>query len=180
MSDGMSVQRRAARLAEEGLDAWTAGRLDEARLRYEEALALAPPDHIGLALFHGAYAGVLNASGRHDDATVQLERALAAEIAQGYAEGSPPLFVARYLLSEQLLRVGERERALATLAPSLVHAPDNWLTRVAEARALHALGRTTEARDAAALAIAHAPGPDKAAELTQYLGDVLDDPAAAG
>jgi tetratricopeptide (TPR) repeat protein len=174
----MSDRREAARLAQEGLDAWTAGRLDAARLRYEAALALAPPDHIGLATFHGGYAGVLNALGRHADATVQMEQALAAEIAQGHEEGSPPLCVARYFLSEQLLRVGERERALATLAPSLLHAPDSWLTRVAEARALHALGRQTEARDAAALAVAHAPGPDKAAELRQYLGDVFDDPAA--
>ena len=169
----MTDQARVAILAREAFDQWQAGRHEQARMLYEEALSLADPQHFALAQYHGQYAGVLNALGRHEQACAALETALKTEIAQGYAEGSPPVIVARYFLADQLLRLGRKEAALDTLAPSILHAPASWLTRFEEACILQALDRKAEARQAAALAIAHAPGPEKAEELRQRLKEIL-------
>lgn len=172
----MIDQAKASILASEAFDQWQAGRHEQARLLYEEALSLADPQLFDLAQYHGQYACVLNALGRHEQACTALETALKTEIAQGYAEGSPPVIVARYFLADQLLRLGRKEDALETLSPSLLHAPSSWLTRFEEACVLHALDRTVEAKEAAALAIAHAPSPEKAGELRQRLQEILGDP----
>jgi len=105
-----------------------------------------------------------------------MEKSLKTELAQGNAEGSPAVIVARYFVAGQLRRLGHHERALDTLSPSIEHAPGNWLTRFEEARVLHAMGRTAEARAAAGLAIANAPTPEKAEELKDKLRHVLGDP----
>lgn len=55
----------------------------------------------------------------------------------------------------------------------VLNAPASWLTRFEEACILQALDRKAEARQAAALAIAHAPGPEKAEELRQRLKEIL-------
>lgn len=177
-------QAKASILASEAFDQWQAGRHEQARLLYEEALSLADPQHFALAQVYGQYACVLNALGRHEQACTALETASKTEIAQGYAEGSPPVIVARYFLADQQLRLGQTETALETLAPSILQAPDNWLTRFEEACILHALGRKPEARQAAAVAVAHAPTPKKAEELRQRLGEMFgrdgDDTAIDG
>jgi predicted Zn-dependent protease len=121
---------------------------------------------------------VLNELGKHEQATDQLEKSLAAELAQGNAEGTSAVTIARYFLANQLLRHGAPERALYTLLPSIGHAPNDWLTRVVEAHVLFALNRPIEAKAAAALAIANAPTPAKAEELRKNLGQVLGAPDA--
>ncbi len=169
----MIDQSKASKLAREAFDHWQAGRREEAKRLYEEAIPLADPQHWGLSAYHGEYACVLNELGKHEQATIQLEHSLAAELAQGNLEGSPAVTVARYFLADQLLRHGASERALETLAPSISHAPNDWLTRLVEAHVLFALGRKSEAKSAAALAISNAPTSKKAEELKQDLGQVL-------
>lgn len=171
----MIDQKRAAKLASEAFDEWQAGRHERSLQLYQQAIPLADPEHYGLSSYYGEYACVLNELKRHEQATTQLEKALATEIAQGHLEGSPALIIARYFLADQLLRLGDSQRALQTLAPSISHAPTDWLTRVVEAHTLYALGRKVDARTAAALAIAHAPTPEKADQLKQNLADAFSD-----
>src|SRR5258708_5722626 len=152
----MIDQPNASRLAKEAFDEWQAGRHEQSRLLYERAIPLADPHHWGLSAYHGEYACVLNELGSHEQATAQLEKSLAVELGQGGSEGSSSVTVARYFLAEQQLRHGAPELALQTLAPSVAHAPSDWLTRAVEARVLFALNRNIEAK-AAALAVLNAP-----------------------
>jgi len=174
----MIDQPKASKLAKEAFDQWQAGRHLQSEQLYEEALRLADPEHWGLSAYHGEYACVLNELGRHDQATEQLEKSLAVELAHKEPEGSPSVAIARYFLADQLLRQGAPELALEALAPSISHAPNDWPTRVAQARALFALKRTPEAKSAARLALANAPTPKKAQELEQELHEVLRAPDA--
>jgi Flp pilus assembly protein TadD len=121
---------------------------------------------------------VLNALGEHEAATQQLHRALEVELAQGNPEGSPGVTIARYFLSDQLVRGGSPEQALEVLAPSIREAPTDWCTRVAQARALFALGRVVESRATAQLAIEYAPSTQKAEELKHSLSWALGEPDA--
>jgi len=172
----MIDQPKASKLAREAFDQWQAGRHEQSRLLYEEAIPFADPRHDGLSAYHGEYACVLNELAQYDQATTQLEKSLEIELAQGHAEGSPAVIIARYFLADQRLRLGDKERALETLLPSISHAPEDWLTRLAEAHILHALGRQVEAKASAALAIAHAPTQEKADQLRQALAEVFDIP----
>ncbi|WP_092126194.1 hypothetical protein [Polaromonas sp. YR568] len=172
----MIDQPRAAELAREAFDQWEAGHHEQSRLLYEAAIPLADPQHWGLSAYHGEYACVLNELGKHDQATVQLKKSLAAELTQGNAEGAPAVLIARYFLAEQLLRHGAPELALEALTPSTSSAPNHWLTRVVEAHVLFALNRRCEAKVAAALAISNAPTPAKGEELKLNLGQVLSAP----
>ena len=174
----MIDQPKASKLAREAFDQWQTGRRELSQLLYEEAILLTDPQHWGLSAYHGEYACVLNELGKHQQATVQLEHSLAAELAQGNLEGSPAVTVARYFLADQLLRHGAPELALETLGPSVSHAPNDWLTRLVETHVLFALNRKSEAKAAAALAISNAPTPAKAEELKQNLGQVFGAPDA--
>lgn len=169
----MSDQAKASKLARTSFDQWQAGALEQARLLYEEAFSHADTQHYALPLYHGEFACVLNQLGQRDLATVQLEKALAVEIAQGEPEGSPGVLIARYFLADQLHRLGDSHRALDVLSPSIRHSPDHWLTRVEEALILYALDRKVEARNVAALAVANAPTAEKAEQLRQQLHEVL-------
>ncbi len=174
----MTDQPQASRLASKAFDQWQANHHDQAKLLYEEAISLADPQHWGLSAYHGEYACVLNELGMHAQATVQLEKSLAAELAQDNMEGSRTVTIARYFLADQLLRHGTAEQALATLAPSIKHAPNDWLTRVIETQVLCALHRISEAKSAATLAISNAPTPKKAKELSQNFEQILRLPNA--
>jgi hypothetical protein len=174
----MIDQPKASKLAREAFDHWQAGRREQSKLLYEEAIPLADPQHWGLSAYHGEYACVLNELGNHEQATVQLEHSLSAVLAQGNLEGSPAVTIARYFLADQLLRQGAPELALETLGPSVSHAPNDWLTRLVEAHVLFALNRKREAKAAAVIAVSNAPTPAKAEELKQDLGQVLGAPDA--
>lgn len=172
----MIDQLKAAKLASDAFDHWQAGRREQACLMYEEAIPLADPEHHGLASYYGEHACVLNELGRHEQATMQLEKALATEIAQGQVEGSSALIVARYFLADQFLRLGAAERALDILSPSVSYAPNDWLTRLEEAHILYALNRKSEAKASATLAVANAPTPEKAEQLKRNLEIVFEEP----
>jgi len=169
----MIDQKKASTLAGEAFDRWQAGDLEQSKRLYEEAIPLAEPTHYGLSSYHGEFACVLNELGDHEQATKQLEQALATDLEQGNAEGSSALIIARYFLSNQLLIHGSAAQALEVLLPSVTHAPNDWLTRVIEAHVLFALDRKIEAKASAALAIENAPSPQKAEELKQNLAIVL-------
>lgn len=169
----MINQPQASKLASEAFSLWQEGQRERAALLYEEALELADPSHWGLSAYHGEFACVLNELGKHGEATSQLEKSLAAELAQGNAEGSPSVTIARYFLANQLLERGAPEQALEILTPSILAAPTDWVTRMAEAQVLFSLNRAPEARYAAECAIANAPTQSKKEELSQHLSSIL-------
>jgi tetratricopeptide (TPR) repeat protein len=171
----MIDQPQASKLAKNAFDSWQAGQLDKAACLYEEALALADPMHWGLSAYYGEFSCVLNGMGKHDEATTQLEKALAAELAQGNTEGASGVTIARYFLANQLIERGDVAVALDVLEPSVRAAPTDWVTRMAEAQALYSLNRISEAKYAAQCAIDNAPSREKKAELIEYLGAIVGD-----
>lgn len=104
---------------------------------------------------------MLGQLGRHREATAQHEKAVAAELARGASDGDAGVKVARHFLASHLTKQGEPARALEVLAPSIHALPDDWLLRATEAAALFALHRLPEAREAAEIALAHAPSEAK-------------------
>lgn len=156
-------------LASEAMDLWGAGQFEAAADRYARAIAVVPeyPD------WHSAYAGVLQQMGRHAEATHEYETALALELARAASETTPSVKVARYFLADHLTRQGSATRALEVLAPAANAFPNDWLIETAQALALFAVGRATEARFAAERAISNASSESKRTELAEHLRAVL-------
>ena len=113
-------QSEALRLAAEAFDLRQAGRLPEADARYREALAVADPRHSRTPDIHGQYAGLLTGMHRPSDAGRHLETALHLELQNEPDEASPMVVMARYVLGEHYLAMGEPESARRVVAPSLV------------------------------------------------------------
>ncbi|SFL85318.1 tetratricopeptide repeat protein [Rugamonas rubra] len=170
----MSDQASANRLEQEGLQLFEAGQYEAAAQKYQHALALADPGYWRLADYHGAYACVLGALDRQAEARTQLELALAAELAQGAAQNSQGVLIARYFLADHMVRCGEPQLALQALETALQHAPDHWLVRMVQAEALAALGRVEEARLAAEACFANVASEEKRAELRARLQAILE------
>jgi Tfp pilus assembly protein PilF len=141
-------QSRALRAATEAFDLWQSGQLSQAEPRYVEAIAHADPAHYRTPDIHGQYAAVLTSLNRFADAVRQYERALQLELQNNPDEGQAPVLVARYLLGEHYLRMGEAESARRVVAPSL-EASDKPLAWIVEAEALLHCGSTDGARAAA-------------------------------
>jgi len=91
---------------------------------------------------------VLTSLNRFADAVRQYERALQLELQNNPDERQAPVLVARYLLGEHYLRMGEAESARRVVAPSL-EASDKPLAWIVEAEALLQCGSTDGARAAA-------------------------------
>jgi len=141
-------QSRALRAATEAFDLWQNGQLREAEPRYVQAIAHADPTHYRTPDIHGQYAAVLTSLNRFADAVRQYERALQLELQNNPDERQAPVLVARYLLGEHYLRMGEAESARRVVAPSL-EASDKPLAWIVEAEALLQCGSTDGARAAA-------------------------------
>jgi Tfp pilus assembly protein PilF len=141
-------QTRALRAATEAFDLWQNGQLREAEPRYVQAIAHADPTHYRTPDIHGQYAAVLTSLNRFADAVRQYERALQLELQNNPDERQAPVLVARYLLGEHYLRMGEAESARRVVAPSL-EASDKPLAWIVEAEALLQCGSTDGARAAA-------------------------------
>lgn len=172
----MSDQRRASALAKEGFDLWQANRPEEAVGLYQEALALADPDHFVLADYHGEFAGVLTSLGR-SEAREQYELALASEIR--LLPDSPGINVNRHFLADLLLTTGDATSALKVLEAGLsVESKQEWLLRMSEAEAHWQLGDRERARQAATRSLALAPSDAKRLELRERLAPILDEPDA--
>ena len=90
---------------------------------------------------------------RDAEAREQYELALAESLRQDSSGYGPGVSIARYFLSEHLLKMGKPSKALAIVQarPENASRPD-WVLRIVEARALWALGRREESRKAAATA----------------------------
>ncbi|MFT7772278.1 hypothetical protein [Roseateles sp.] len=156
-------------LAAEALNLWGDKLFEAAADRYRRAIAIVPED----AGWHGAYAGVLQSLGRHDEAAREYETALSLELAQGRAEVSPRVKVARYFLADHFTRFGAASKALDVLGPAVTAFPDDWLVGSVHALALFAAGRPFEAKVAAERAIANVDWEPKRSDLVQRLQEVL-------
>jgi Flp pilus assembly protein TadD len=165
-------QKRASELAREGFDLWQAGQLEESVPKYHEALRLADPDHYALADYHGEFAAVLATLGRDAEALQQYRQALQISIQQNPEEAGLDVAVARYFLSEHLLKMNEPEEALIAIEPVL-RSQVQWLAHVVKADALLRVGRREEARTAAGLAVELAASDEKRANIRKRLAHIL-------
>ena len=169
-----SEDQRAAALAKEGQQLWEEGRLEDALLKYVAALDAADPNHSARPDYHGEFAGVLATLGRDAEAIEQYQISLTHALRQDPNGRGPAVAVARYSLGEQLLKTKQPERALHVITQGVRLAGDQeWLLRVVEARALWDLGRKSESKRAAELAVLHAPSEAKANDLRRYLAEIL-------
>lgn len=170
-------QPEALRLAAEALDLWQSGRIEDATARYERAIALADPGDFRTPDIHGQYASLLTAAGRQYEAGNHYEMALKLELRNEPAESSPAVLMARYVLGEHYLAMGEAESARRVIAPSLAAAP-RPLAWIVEAEALYLAGALPEARAAAEQAIALAASDEQRERLRTRLAEVLGGPEA--
>jgi tetratricopeptide (TPR) repeat protein len=170
-------QPEALRLAVEAFDLWQADRLPEADARYREALAVADPRHYRTPDIHGQYAGLLTRMRRLSEAGRHFETALQLELQNEPDEASPPVLIARYLLGEHYLAMGEPDSARRVIAPSLIAAPKP-LAWIVEAEALHLAGAVPQARIAAERAVSLAASADQRERLRSRLAELLQESEA--
>lgn len=117
----MIDQKRASGAARQGFDLWIDGKPEQAVPLYEEALQFADPTHYGLPDYHGEFAGVLNMLGRHGEALVQLQQAIAVQL-RADPDGQWLLLWVRALA---YLALGRDTEADAELAKSMRNAPSD-------------------------------------------------------
>lgn len=150
--EALAIASEAAALAD-------SGRLDEAELRYREAIARADPRHYRTPDVHLEYGGVLTRLDRWHDAGLQYERALQLELQNDPDESQAMALTLRYLLGEHYLRMGEADSARRVIAPTLLSPkPLGWIV---EAEALYLAGSADDARRAGERAVALAEGEQR-------------------
>lgn len=168
----MIDQKRASGAARQGFDLWIDGKPEQAVPLYEEALQFADPTHYGLPDYHGEFAGVLNMLGRHGEALVQLQQAIAVQLRADPDEFSIAVVIQRYFLGQHFLNQSEPQRAIDAVAPSLRADPDGqWLLLWVRALAYLALGRDTEADAELAKSMRNAPSDEKRNELASLFAE---------
>ena len=92
-------------LARQAFEHWGNGRLAEAAAGYAAAITLVLDNGLpAVGDLHAQLAGVLDAQGQLAEAIAQSEQLLAAEQAQGHADNSPAVKIARHFLADRLLR----------------------------------------------------------------------------
>lgn len=161
---------RAFALAEQGNFA------DAAKL-YRDHVDLLPTDHWATPMVFGEFGWALTKLGQLEDAGRQYARALELEEAQANGEFNNCVAVARYFLAENLLARAEPQHALDIVAPILSRELKGSMERIArtvEADALGRLGRTAEAKSAAARALELASDNDMREHLRKRLGGLLE------
>lgn len=174
MSQAPNPYTQINTLSRQAFAHWGAGRLAEAAEGFSAAITLLRDGGLSASAdLHAQLAGVLDAQGRLDAAVAESELALAAEQAQGQADDSPAVKIARHFLADRLVRQGQPQRALDALAPSLAALPDDWLLNLTQAEALLAAGRTADARAAAERSLGSASSADKRTQLAERLAPVL-------
>src|SRR5262249_22361145 len=165
---------KASQLARTGFDLWQAGRLEEAVPLYREALEYVDPDHWGLDGYHGEFAAVLATLGRDDEAREQYELSLAAAQRNDRDEQSPGILIARYFLSEHLLKMKAPGDALSVVEPvSFVGSKQDCALLTVQARALWGLSRREESRLAAEAAIAAASSDEVRERVREILASII-------
>jgi hypothetical protein len=163
-----------AKAAREALAAWEAGQLEVAAQQYAAALSGADRTHYATPMWAGAYARVLAALGRDEDARAQFQEALDLELEQGEGAESAATAFARYSLAEHLVSVGEAEEALTVARAGLGAANAlEAVLRCVEAEALASAGNLEGARDAAVNALAAARSQEQRARLLERIGHLV-------
>ncbi|HET9316816.1 MAG TPA: tetratricopeptide repeat protein [Vicinamibacteria bacterium] len=168
-------QSKALGTAAEALELAQQGRLDEAEGRYREALAAADPRHHRTPDIHGEYASLLTRMNRETEAGRHYEKHLELELRNDPDEAGAPVVVARYVLGEHYLRLGEAESARRAIAPSL-GASDQPLAWLVEAEALYLSGAIEDARAAAKRAVSLAASDAQRERIAARLAELLEDP----
>lgn len=164
-------QSKALTAAEEAFDLWQQDRLEEAERRYRDAIGDADAKHFRTADIHAQYAAVLTKLGRFADATLHYERALQLELRHDRDESSAPVVVARYVLGEHYLRIGDADSARRVVGPSLSAAakPLAWIV---EAEALWLAGSVEDARSAGERALALAANDEQRDRIRDRLAEM--------
>jgi tetratricopeptide (TPR) repeat protein len=170
----MSGDGYALRLGRNAFELYQSGELEAAADKYAEAIASMSPDHYWSPQLHHEYAGVLSRLGRPDEALVQYQAYLEQELTQNPDESGAAAVVARYFLGEHLLSMGHHQEALDIIRPAAEAAPNHPIARVVEAAALAALGRSDEARSAAAAAVEHARSDSQRRRIRERLAGIMD------
>ena len=165
-------QSKALSVAAEAFDLRQQGQLDEADALYQQALAEADPRHHRTADIHGEYASLLTAMHRSTEAGAHYERALQLELQNDPDEASAPVLMARYLLGEHYLRMGEADSARRVIAPSLA-AGDKPLAWLVEAEALWLAGGVEDARTAGERALSLCSNDTQRERIRARLADLL-------
>lgn len=171
----MTDQNKASQLAQEGLALWGQDELELAAQKTEEAIALADKGSWAVPDYHGQLAGIYAQAGENEKARLHYEKALSLQLQAGETEDGITIITSRYFLAMHLLEMNLANEALDALQPALQAAATHWLNCNAHAHILHALGRFAEAKQAAQLAIEHAPSVEKAEQLAENLKAVLSE-----
>lgn len=159
----------------EALRLWEQGALDDARAKYEAAIAACPRSHWAFGQYLSGLAGVLAVLGRHSDAREQCERAVQHALEFQGGDESAAVAVARYFLGTQCLRQSAFAGALAAVTPSIAAGSEAQAhLRTVQAHALVGLGRTADARIAAKAAFAAASSDDLRMKVTAELRALLE------
>jgi tetratricopeptide (TPR) repeat protein len=113
----------------------TMGRLDEARVAYEQAIVAAPSDPVAQT----GHADVLKVMGRFDEALRAYAR---------IAEEHPDSVFAKTGRADVLRAMGRFDEALDSYETAAREHPDNVVAKTGRARVLEVMGRLDEALDA--------------------------------
>jgi len=113
-------QQLATKIAKEGFELFEQGKLEEAEVKYWDAIKLSDPSHWHSQDMYGEYGTLLQALGKKTEAIVALKQAYGAA-RRCDKETSISVTVARYFLADLLMKEGQFEEAESTL--------DNWFDR---------------------------------------------------
>lgn len=165
-------QSKALSSAAEASELVEQGRYEKAVERYQAALSEADPKHHRTPDIHGEYASLLTRMNRAMEAGTHYERALQLELQNDPDEASAPVLMARYLLGEHYLRMGEADSARRVIAPSLA-AGDKPLAWLVEAEALWLAGGVEDARTAGERALSLCSNETQRERIRARLADLL-------
>jgi tetratricopeptide (TPR) repeat protein len=160
-------------VAQEAFECWEAGKLVKAVELYTQAIELCNRSNLRLPTYLAELASVLATLGQIERSIHFFQESLNVELEQGEPEESSAVVLARYFLSDQLVRAHRYEDALAILRLANRDNEIAWLVWTVESLALSPLGRTSEALTSAKMAIVLAPSEEKKAELTSILSVIL-------
>lgn len=136
LAEGPSApQGERAGPPQKGIEAFRAGRLDEALRSFDEALKSSPSD-VEIWMSRGV---VLQALSRGPEALSSYDRAVALADAPGAAAGREVLADALSSRATLLLELGKKDRAVEDLRRALTLGPEDWPQRAAAQDRLKAL-----------------------------------------
>ena len=113
-------QSLATKIAREGFQLYEQGKLEEAELKYWDAIKISDPSHWHSQDIYGEYGSLLQALGKNEEAIVALKQAYGAS-RRCNEETAISVTVSRYFLSGLLMREGQFEEAELVL--------DKWFDR---------------------------------------------------